>query len=74
MIEIPPMPVSNKLLGLKYLTTWDDLVKLKEDCTDKPLFIFFWSSKDENSEKLKSMMEKMPKVYRHVMLAYVNYD
>jgi thioredoxin-like negative regulator of GroEL len=43
-----------------------DLNKVKKNCADKAIVILFWASWDDNSEKLKSMMEEMPKVYTNL--------
>jgi len=48
------------------LETEADLNKVKKECADKAIVILFWASWDENSEKLKSMMEEMPKVYTNL--------
>ena len=56
------------------MDTEADLNKLKKDTAEKAIVILFWASWDENSEKIKSMMEEMPKVYTNLKFAYVDCD
>ena len=56
------------------MDTEADLNKLKKDTAEKAIVILFWASWDENSEKIKSMMEEMPKVYSNLKFAYVDCD
>ena len=69
-----PQPTSSKIDELSQLGTEDDLKKLKNKCTDKPIIALFWASWDEGSEALKSMMEEMPKAYKNVKLTFVDCD
>jgi len=68
------LPNTDKPKELLKLDTDEDLKKLKERCTDKPIVILCWAEWDETSQNLKQMMEEMPKVYQSVFVAYIDCD
>lgn len=68
------LPNTDKPKELLKLDTVEDLKKLQQRCTDKPIVILCWAEWDETSQNLKQMMEEMPKVYHSLFVAYIDCD